>query len=71
MLQSTNPKLLQVLWNVVEMDVKKIKVLGDLEIIVRQCNKIIPYVSNHLKNYRQEVWNLAKKIDIFELNSIP
>ena len=34
------------------------------------CNKI-NYVSNHLKNYHLEVWNLINKFLEFDIISIP
>lgn len=35
-----------------------LKVVGDLEIFVRQVHDIIHCVSPHLKGYEQELWHL-------------
>lgn len=47
--------LLQGLIKDIDMKVKKLKAIGDYEINVRQVNKTIHFISNHLKNYRQDV----------------
>jgi len=46
-------------------------VFGDSEIIVRQVRNNIHYLSPHLKDYQQEVWNLIYSFDEFNINSIP
>ena len=53
------------------MDIKNIKVLGDSEVIIRQCNKTIHCLSNILRNYGHEVWYLVQNFNNFELNSTP
>jgi hypothetical protein len=63
--------LVQGLKKDIDLKVKCLRVFGDSEIIVRQVNNSIHYLSPHLKSYQQEVWNLINSFDAFNITSIP
>ena len=54
-----------------ELKVKNLKVYGDSEIIVKQVRNKIHCISPHLKDYRNEVWDLLTNFDAFNISSIP
>jgi hypothetical protein len=49
----------------------KIKVFGDFGIVIRQVRKNIHCISSHLKHYQQDVWELIKFFDEFNINFVP
>jgi ribonuclease HI len=53
------------------MKAKKIKVFGDSEIVIRQVRNTIHCLSSHLKHYQQEVWELIKNFDAFNISIVP
>ena len=55
----------------IELKVSNLKVFGDSEIIVKQIRNQIHCVSPHLKAYQNEVWDLLKCFDAFNIISIP
>ena len=55
----------------IELNVKKLKVFGDSEIVVRQILNNIHCLSAHLKGYQYEVWNLIMHFNDFNINAIP
>jgi ribonuclease HI len=63
--------LLQGLRKALDMDVQKLVVFGDSEIIVKQVRNEIHCLSPHFKNYQTEVWGLMNKFLTFNINSIP
>jgi ribonuclease HI len=63
--------LVQGLKKAIDLQVKYLKVFGDSKIIVRQVRNTIHYMSPHIKDYQQEVWNLLYSFDAFNISSIP
>jgi len=63
--------LIQGLRNKVDLKVNFIKVFGDSEIVIRQVQNNIYCISNNLKHYQQEVWDLIKIFDAFNISPIP
>ena len=63
--------LVQGLKKVVELNVKKIKVFDDSEIVVRKFRDTIYCLYPHLKGYQDEVWNLIAHLNTFNINAIP
>ena len=55
----------------IELKVSNLKVFGDSEIIVKQIQNQIHCVSPHLKAYQNEVWDLLKCFNAFNIISIP
>ena len=55
----------------IELKVSNLKVFGDSEIIVKQIQNQIHCVSPHLKAYQNEVWDLLKCFNEFNIISIP
>jgi ribonuclease HI len=63
--------LLQGLRKEVDLGEKNIKVFGDSEIVIRQVRNTIHCLSSHLKHYQQEVWELIKFFDAFNISHVP
>ena len=63
--------LVQGLRKAIELKVSNLKVFGDSEIIVKQIRNQIHCVSPHLKAYQNEVWDLLKCFNAFNIISIP
>ena len=63
--------LVQGLRKAIELKVSNLKVFGDSKIIVKQIRNQIHYVSPHLKAYQNEVWDLLKCFNAFNIISIP
>jgi hypothetical protein len=63
--------LIQGLRKAVDLKVKLLKVFGDSEIVIRQVQNTIHCISSHLKHYQQEVWDLVKNFDAFNISPIP
>ena len=55
----------------IELKVSNLKVFGDSEIIVKQIRNQIHCISPHLKAYQNEVWDLLKCFNAFNIISIP
>jgi len=53
------------------MQVKLLKVFIDSGIVIRQVHNISHFISNHLKHYQQEVLDLKKTFDAFNISLIP
>jgi ribonuclease HI len=51
--------LVQGLNKAINLNLKCLRIFGDLEIIVRHVRNIIHCFSPHLKGYQNEVWNLT------------
>ena len=47
------------------------KVYGDSEIVVKKIQNKIHYISPHLKDYQNEVWDLLINFHTFNIVSIP
>jgi ribonuclease HI len=63
--------LLQGLRKEIDLGANKIKVFGDSKIVIRQVRNTIHCLSSHLKHYKQEVWELIKFFDAFNINFVP
>ena len=63
--------LVQGLRKAIELKAKNLKVFGDSEIIVKQIRNQIHCISPHLKAYQNEVWDLFKYFNAFNIVSIP
>jgi ribonuclease HI len=63
--------LVQGLKKTIDLNVKKLKVFRDLEIIIRQVRNTIHCNSLHLKNYQQEVHRLMEHFEAFNITAIP
>ena len=63
--------LVQGLRKAIELKVSNLKVFGDSEIIVKQIRNQIHCVSPHLKAYQNDVWDLLKCFNAFNIISIP
>jgi ribonuclease HI len=63
--------LLQRLKKTLYLDVQKLVVFSDSEIVVKKVRNEIHCLSLHLKNYQTEVWILIHKFLAFNINSIP
>ena len=63
--------LVQGLRKALDLQVKCIEVFEDSQIVARQVRNLINCTSNHLKNYHQEVWDLIRKFEGFNIKSIP
>ena len=63
--------LVQGLKKAIELKVSNLKVFGDSEIIVKQIQNQIHCISPHLKAYQNEVWDLLKCFNAFNIISIP
>jgi hypothetical protein len=46
-------------------------VFGDSKIMIRQVKNTIDFMSPHLKEYQQEVWNFLYYFNIFNITFIP
>jgi ribonuclease HI len=57
--------LLQGLGKEIDLETKKIKVSGDSKIVIIYMRNNINCLSNHLKHYQHEVWELIKSFDAF------
>ena len=55
----------------IELKVRNLKVFGDSEIIVKQIQNQIHCISRHLKAYQNEVWDLLKYFNAFNIVLIP
>jgi ribonuclease HI len=55
----------------IDLNVKKLKVFGDSEIIIRQVRNTIHCNSPHLRNYQQEVHRLIEHFEAFNITMIP
>ena len=55
----------------IELKVSDLKVFGDSEIVVKQIQNQIHCVSPNLKDYQNEVWDLLKCFNAFNIISIP
>jgi len=63
--------LVQGLRKAIELKANNLKVFGDSEIIVKQIRNQIHCISPHLKAYQNEVWDLLKCFNTFNIVSIP
>ena len=63
--------LVQGLKKPIELKVKNLKVYGEYEIVVKQIQNKIHYISSHLKSYQNEVWDLLINFHAFNIVSIP
>jgi ribonuclease HI len=63
--------LLQGLRKEIDLRENKIKVFGDFEVVIRKVRNTIHCLSSHLKHYQQEVWELIKSFDAFNISLIP
>ena len=63
--------LVQGLKNAIELNVKKLKVFGDSDIVVKKIRDTIHCLSPHLKGYQAKVWNLIAHFNAFNINAIP
>ena len=63
--------LVQGLRKAIELKANNLKVFGDSEIIVKQIRNQIHCISPHLKSYHNEVWDLLKCFNAFNIVSIP
>ena len=63
--------LVQGLRKAIELKANNLKVFGDSEIIVKQIWNQIHCISPHLKAYQNEVWDLLKCFNTFNIISIP
>lgn len=63
--------LLEGLKKSIDMEVKKLKVLGDFEIIIKQIKNTIHYNSLHPKAYQNEMQDLMNHFEDFNISSIP
>jgi ribonuclease HI len=59
--------LVQGLKKSIDLNVKRLKVFGDSEIIIRQVRNTIHCNSPHLKNYQQEVYRLIERFEAFNI----
>lgn len=55
----------------IDLKVDRLKVIRDSEIIIRQLQNTIHYLSPHLKNYQQDVWRLIKSFKAFNIIYVP
>ena len=62
---------MQGLKKAIELKVSNLKVFGDSEIIVKQIWNQIHCISPHLKAYQNEVCDLLKYFNAFNIISIP
>ena len=62
---------MQGLRKAIELKVSNLKVFGDSEIIVKQIQNQIHCISPHLKACQNEVWDLLKCFNAFNIISIP
>ena len=62
---------MQGLKKAIELKVSNLKVFGDFDIIVKQIRNQIHCISPHLKAYQNEVWDLLKYFNAFNIISIP
>jgi ribonuclease HI len=63
--------LLQGLKKALDLDVQHLVVFSDSEIVVKQVENVIHYLTPNLKKYQTEVWSLIRKFIAFNINSIP
>jgi ribonuclease HI len=63
--------LVQGLRKALDLNIKCIKVFGDSQIVARQVINSINCTSNHLKNYKREVWDMMNKFEAFNINPYP
>jgi ribonuclease HI len=63
--------LIQGLRKAIDLKVKKIKVIGDSEIITKHTINSIHCISNLLRNYQHEVWSLIDNFDAFNIIYVP
>ena len=55
----------------IEFKVRNLNFFGDSKIIVKQVRNTILCLSPHLKGYQNQVWELIKNFNAFNINSIP
>lgn len=53
------------------MEVKKLRIFGDSEIVVKQVKNQIRYISAHLLSYRNRVRELLRAFDEYSINFVP
>ena len=63
--------MVQGLRKTIELKANNLKVFGDSEIIVKQIRNQIHCISPHFKAYQNEVWELLKCFNAFNIISIP
>ena len=63
--------LVQGLRKAIELKENNLKVFGDSKIIVKQIRNQIHCISPYLKAYQNEVWDLIKCFNAFNIVSIP
>ena len=61
--------LIQGLKKALELNVEVLVVYGDSEIIVHQVCNSIHCVSEHLRDYQKEVWNIISEFEYFNIKS--
>lgn len=63
--------LLQGLRKAVDMKVKRLKVYGDFEIVVKQVHNTIHINSHHFQWYQHKAWKPTNGFDSFNIISLP
>ena len=62
--------LVEGLRKAIELKANNLKVFGDSEIIVKEIRNQIHCISPHLKDYQNEIWDLHKYFNAFDIVSI-
>jgi ribonuclease HI len=63
--------LIQGLGKVIDLKVKSIEVFGDSWLVTKQVRNFTFNTFHHLNKHQQEVWNLIRDFDSFDIKSIP
>lgn len=60
-------ELIQGIRKLIDLKVKFLKVYGDSKIIIKQVHNTIHCLSNNLKNYQHQVWDLIENLCAFNI----